>query len=210
MPIHDGSCLKFVILFDKNDNLFTVRKTLALTRINMRDWCEGARICLGNYQKTKEIQHHIWGWENIILTGLIRTFLQFPQLKGRKRESYPCNRPWRPIGLWDVEAPKFSRQSAHRWRWGCQPYAPPALYPPGKFLVLISVRGWVYPRTILRLKVLGKLKKSNDLIENRNRNLAACSLVPKPTTLPRQENIKTLTSSRSRPSPVRPFYLILY
>jgi hypothetical protein len=23
----------------------------------------------------------------------------------------------------------FSRQSAHRWRWGCQPYAPDALYP---------------------------------------------------------------------------------
>jgi hypothetical protein len=31
--------------------------------------------------------------------------------------------------LWDVEAPTFSIQSAHRWRWGCQPYAPPALYP---------------------------------------------------------------------------------
>jgi hypothetical protein len=23
-------------------------------------------------------------------------------------KSYPCNRPWRPIGLWDVEAPTFS------------------------------------------------------------------------------------------------------
>jgi hypothetical protein len=31
------------------------------------------------------------------------------------RLSYPCNRQWRPIGLWDVEAPTFSRQSAHRW-----------------------------------------------------------------------------------------------
>jgi hypothetical protein len=39
------------------------------------------------------------------------------------------NRLWRPIALWDVEAPKFSRQSAHRWRWGSQPYAPAALYP---------------------------------------------------------------------------------
>jgi hypothetical protein len=57
-------------------------------------------------------------------------------------KSYPCNRPWRPIGLWDVEAPTHSRQSAHRWRKG-QPYAPAALYPPGRFLVLISVRGWV-------------------------------------------------------------------
>jgi hypothetical protein len=36
--------------------------------------------------------------------------------------------PWRPIGLWGVDAPTFSRQSAHRWRWGCQLYAPAALY----------------------------------------------------------------------------------
>jgi hypothetical protein len=28
---------------------------------------------------------------------------------------YPCSRPWKPIGLWDVEAPTFSRQSAHRY-----------------------------------------------------------------------------------------------
>jgi hypothetical protein len=25
------------------------------------------------------------------------------------------NRPWRPVGLSDVEAPTFCRQSAHRW-----------------------------------------------------------------------------------------------
>jgi hypothetical protein len=47
-------------------------------------------------------------------------------------QSYPCNRPWRPIGLWDVEAPIFSRQSAHRLRWGCQPYAGRLLPPPLK------------------------------------------------------------------------------
>jgi hypothetical protein len=42
---------------------------------------------------------------------------------------YPSNRPWRPIGLWDVEASTFSKQSAHRLRWGCPPYASAALYP---------------------------------------------------------------------------------
>jgi hypothetical protein len=57
----------------------------------------------------------------------------------------PCKRPWRLIGLWEVEAPTFSRQSAHRWRWGCQSYAPAALYPPGRFLALISIIGRVYP-----------------------------------------------------------------
>jgi hypothetical protein len=46
-----------------------------------------------------------------------------------KRYIYPWNKPWKPIELWEVEAPTFSRQSAHRWRWGCQPYAPAALYP---------------------------------------------------------------------------------
>jgi hypothetical protein len=34
----------------------------------------------------------------------------------RKTGCYPCKRPWRPIGLWYVEASTFSRQSAHRWR----------------------------------------------------------------------------------------------
>jgi hypothetical protein len=49
--------------------------------------------------------------------------------KKKKRWSYLCKRPWRPIGLWDVESPTLSRQSAHRWRWG-QPYAPAVMYPP--------------------------------------------------------------------------------
>jgi hypothetical protein len=40
---------------------------------------------------------------------------------------YPCNRPLRPIRLWEVEAPIFSRQSAHRGQWGCQPYTLAAL-----------------------------------------------------------------------------------
>jgi hypothetical protein len=40
----------------------------------------------------------------------------------RRHIPVASNRPWRPIGLWDVEAPTFSRQSAHRWRRGCQPY----------------------------------------------------------------------------------------
>jgi hypothetical protein len=63
-----------------------------------------------------------------------------------KKWIYPCNRPWRPIGLWDVEALTFSKKSAHRWRWGCHPYAPAAFYPPGRFLILISVKGRVDPQ----------------------------------------------------------------
>jgi hypothetical protein len=37
-------------------------------------------------------------------------------------------RPGRPIGLREVKAPTLLRQTANRWRQGCQPYAPAALY----------------------------------------------------------------------------------
>jgi hypothetical protein len=38
---------------------------------------------------------------------------------------------------------------------------------------------------MVRLEGLGQLKKFNDLIENRTRDLPACSVVPQRTTLPR-------------------------
>jgi hypothetical protein len=57
--------------------------------------------------------------------------------------------------------------------------------PPGRFLVLISIRGWVEPRAIVRLEGLGKLKKKIHLIGTRTRDLPACTIVPQPTTLPR-------------------------
>jgi hypothetical protein len=44
--------------------------------------------------------------------------------------------------------------------------------PPGRFLVLVYVRGLVDPKAIVRLEGLGQLKKFSDLIGNRTRDLS--------------------------------------
>jgi hypothetical protein len=94
---------------------------------------------------------------------VMTTFLHVFLLKYRMHSHlfYSCYLPRRShhVGLSEVEAPKFSRQSAHRWRYSCQPYErPTGPLPPWIFLILTSVRDWVDPRAIVRLVGLGQLK----------------------------------------------------
>jgi hypothetical protein len=98
------------------------------------------------------------------------------------RYSFPCNRPYRPIG-WDVEASTFSRRSAYRWRWSCQPYVSAVRYCPRRFLTLIPFRSWVDPQGQSGARQTRSIKKSNE-IGNRTRSLLACRIMPQATTLP--------------------------
>jgi hypothetical protein len=89
----------------------------------------------------------IWQW-SMSLKGKRRlwsTFnlppLNFPWSKSKAIS----NRPWRPIGLWDIKAPTFSRQSAHRWRWGCQPHSSATLYP--------QEESWYWGSTIIKYRL---------------------------------------------------------
>jgi hypothetical protein len=84
--------------------------------------------------------------------------------------SYPCNRPWRAIVLWDVEAPTFSLDNrltdggkfvSHMRR--------PLTLPPTRKIP--GTHFWVNPKVIVRLEGTG--------------DLPACSIEPQPTTLPR-------------------------
>jgi hypothetical protein len=133
-----------------------------------------------NLEKESESESdkfHVWRLSTIFVTRKLCTM---------KKKIYACNRPWRPIGLWDVEAPTFSTQSAHRWRWGCQPSAPAGRpLPPERFLVLISVKRLSRPQGYSAAGRIRSAEKSSGLIGNWTRDLPAYSIVPQPTTLPR-------------------------
>jgi hypothetical protein len=54
--------------------------------------------------------------------------------------------------------------------------------PPGRFLVLISVKRLCRPQGPSTAGRIRSIEKSNDLSGNKTRDLPACSIVPQPTT----------------------------
>jgi hypothetical protein len=99
--------------------------------------------------------------------------------------SYPRNRPWRAIGLWDFEVPIFSLDSrlTDGSKFVSLTRRPP--FTPQKdswYSVLLEAEST--PGLCVRLEELDILKKVH-LIGTWTRDLPACSIAPQPTTLPR-------------------------
>jgi hypothetical protein len=85
----------------------------------------------------------------------------------KQNRSYPCNRLWRPIGLWGVNDPTSCRLLFHRWRPGCQPNTLAALYPQ-KHYFSASGTHFCYrlskPQGLVWPEGLGKLKGGGELV----------------------------------------------
>jgi hypothetical protein len=119
--------------------------------------------------------------------------------KYKAGKAIPLQASTGPEGLRRLKLPNF-RQSAHESDKVVSPtYRPPLLQE--TFLVLISVRGWVDPSATGRIM---SMKKFNDTIGNRTRDLSTCSAVPQPTAPSRKaskysirkfENINTCHDS---------------
>jgi hypothetical protein len=100
------------------------------------------------------------------------------------KQIYPCNRLWRPIGWWDVENPTSSidnrlTDGGKVASFIRRPPFTPRKVPGTHFCLRLSrLQGH---SALERFRLI---KKSNDRIGDRTRDLPGCSIVPQPTTLP--------------------------
>jgi hypothetical protein len=119
-------------------------------------------------------RHKIWFWNAALnLENIKRLVRQWRVKQSHYRPAQALRFP----GCWGSQ---ISRQSAHEG--GKIVSLTGRLYPQEIFLVLISLRGWVDPRAIVRPKGLRQWKIP---IGNRTRDLPAYRTVPQPTAPPR-------------------------
>jgi hypothetical protein len=105
-------------------------------------------------------------------------------------------RPWRPLVLREVEASTFSDIRLIDGGKVVSPRGRPLFYPQEDSWYSFLLEAESTPRAIVRLKGLGKLKKFTSS-GTRPGDLPTCSIVPQPTTLPREW-------SASRPGRLNP------
>jgi hypothetical protein len=70
---------------------------------------------------SRKVHWHVRFWGHL-LPLITQSPVSLPTNK--VKQSSLSHRPWSLIGFWGVEDPTLYRHSAHRWCWGCQPYAP--------------------------------------------------------------------------------------
>jgi hypothetical protein len=90
----------------------------------------------------EECRREPWLWVEFVLRQWYRSEISSHQFHYRPGQAHRVPEVW-------VRVPDFKTISTRRWQ-GCQPYPPAAFSPQEIFLVLISVRGWVNPRAIVR------------------------------------------------------------